>query len=199
VLPLAADIQVRCRTLGLDVLTPIIWLKVANITLEASRSSRFLGKPYLPGGVIKNDRETIILLRKPGGYRKPTLEMEENSRIAKADYFRWFAPMWADVTGASTRDHPAPYPLEIPRRLISMYSFVGDTVVDPFGGTGTTTQAAAATGRNSVSFEIEPDYFAAAQARFVRAQKRPRQLVLMEKRGPWALASAGVEAVDASA
>lgn len=158
VLPLAADIQVRARKLGLDVLTPIIWLKVANIKLEASHSSRFLGKPYLPGGVIKNDRETIVMLRKPGGYRKPTTEMEQQSRIDKADYFRWFLPIWSDVTGASTRDHPAPYPLEIPRRLISMFSFVGDLVVDPFSGTGTTAQAAAITRRNSLSFEIEPSY-----------------------------------------
>jgi modification methylase len=166
VLPLAADIQVRVRGLGLDVLTPIIWLKVANITLEASRSSRFLGKPYLPGGVIKNDRETIVMLRKPGGYRKPTAEMEDASRIAKADYFKWFAPVWDDVTGASTRNHPAPYPPEVPKRLISMYSFVGDMVVDPFGGLGTTSLAAALTGRNSVSVEIEPSYYAASLKRF---------------------------------
>lgn len=178
VLPLAADIQVRSRKLGLDVLTPIIWLKVANITMEASRSSRFLGKPYLPGGVIKNDRETIVLLRKPGGYRKPTREMEERSRIAKEDYFRWFAPVWSDVTGASTRDHPAPYPVEIPRRLVLMYSFAGDTVVDPFAGLGTTALAAALTGRNSVSFEIEPSYFAAAVRRFQRHALRATQLPL---------------------
>src|SRR5581483_5593616 len=135
VLPLAADIQVRARKLGLDVLTPIIWLKVANIKLEASKSSRFLGKPYLPGGVIKNDRETIVMLRKPGAYRKPTAEMEAQSRIAKEDYFKWFSPIWSDVTGASTKRHPAPFPLEIARRLVLMYSFVGDVVLDPFSGT----------------------------------------------------------------
>lgn len=174
VLPLAADIQVRARKVGLDVLTPIIWLKVANITLEASHSSRFLGKPYLPGGVIKNDRETIVMLRKPGGYRKLTPEMEANSRIAKEDYFRWFVPVWADVTGASTKHHPAPFPLEIPRRLISMYSFVGDTVVDPFAGLGTTAQAAALTGRNSLSFEIEPNYYADAQRRFAALRRQAR-------------------------
>jgi len=166
VLPLAADIQVQSRCAGFDVLTPIIWLKVANIAMEASRSSRFLGKPYLPGGVIKNDRETIILLRKPGGYRKPTPEMESTSRIGKDDYFRWFAPIWSDVTGASTREHPAPYPMEIPRRLIRMYSFVGDVVVDPFSGTGTTALAAAAAGRNSISGEIEPDYYRQSMRRF---------------------------------
>lgn len=151
VLPLAADIQVQSRVVGFDVLTPIIWLKVTNITMEASKSSRFLGKPYLPGGVIKNDRETIILLRKPGAYRKPTAEMERKSRIGKEDYFRWFSPIWSDVTGASTREHPAPYPLEIPKRLIRMYSFTGDLVVDPFAGLGTTAIAAAETSRNSVS------------------------------------------------
>jgi site-specific DNA-methyltransferase (adenine-specific) len=172
VLPLAADIQVRARKLGLDVLTPIIWLKVANITMEASRSSRFLGKPYLPGGVIKNDRETIILLRKPGAYRKPSAEMERDSKIAKDDYFRWFTPIWADVTGASTRNHPAPYPIEIPRRLVSMFSFVGDTVVDPFAGLGSTALAAAATGRNSISVEIDAGYYSAAIKRFRDIQRQ---------------------------
>jgi modification methylase len=176
VLPLAADIQVRARKLGFDSLTPIIWYKVANITLEASRSSRFLGKPYLPGGIIKNDRETIVMLRKPGGYRKPTPIMEANSRIGKDDYFRWFSPIWSDVTGASTRDHPAPYPVEIPRRLVSMFSFVGDTVLDPFGGTGTTAQASALTGRNSISFEIEPSYFEHAVERFVPRTTRTIRL-----------------------
>lgn len=171
VLPLASDIQVRSREIGLDVLTPIIWLKVSNITLEASRSSRFLGKPYLPGGVIKNDRETVVMLRKPG-YRKPTADMETKSRISKEDYFRWFVPVWTNVTGASTVHHPAPYPLEIPKRLISMYSFVGDTVVDPFAGLGTTAQAAALTGRHSISFEIEPAYHKKAQERFLEFQQR---------------------------
>jgi len=170
VLPLASDIQARARKLGLDVLTPIMWFKVANITLEASRSSRFLGKPYLPGGVIKNDRETIVMLRKPGGYRKPSAEMERKSRIAKEDYFRWFNPIWTDVTGASTRYHPAPYPLEIPRRLISMFSFVGDTVVDPFAGTGTTAEAAAVSGRNSISIDVEPAYVAKTVERLQRRQ-----------------------------
>lgn len=168
VLPLAADIQVRARQFGLDVLTPILWMKVANITMEASKSSRFLGKPYLPGGVIKNDRETIVMLRKPGGYRKPTPEMERRSRIAKADYFKWFSPIWTDVTGASTRSHPAPFPLEIPLRLIQMFSFVGDTVVDPFVGTGTTLEAAARTGRHSHGVDVEPAYIQMTERRLAK-------------------------------
>ncbi|RWF57822.1 MAG: site-specific DNA-methyltransferase [Mesorhizobium sp.] len=71
---------------------------------------------------------------------------------------KFFAPVWTDVTGQLRRDHPAPFPIEVPRRLIRMFSFAGDTVVDPFGGTGTTVLAALETGRNSISVEIEPNY-----------------------------------------
>jgi modification methylase len=170
VLPLSADIQVRARRLGLDNLTPIRWVKVANIKLEASRSSRFLGKPNLPNGVIKNDLEHILFFRKPGGYRKPTPEQERLSFISTDDYVKMFAPVWTDVTGQLRRDHPAPFPLEIPRRLIRMFSFVGDTVVDPFVGTGTTTVAAIETGRNSVGVEIDPDYISITDERLSTSQ-----------------------------
>ena len=158
VLPLSADIQVRARRIGFDNLTPIRWVKVANIKLEASSSSRFLGKPNLPNGVIKNDVEHILFLRKPGGYRKPTAAQEKLSYIPTDDYARLFSGLWTDVTGQLRRDHPAPYPIEIPRRLIRMFSFAGDTVVDPFAGTGTTTVAAMETGRNSIAVEIESKY-----------------------------------------
>jgi modification methylase len=157
VLPLSADIQVRARKHGLDALTPIRWLKVANIKLEASSSSRFLGKPNLPNGVVKNDIEHIVFLRKSGGYRKPTAEMEARSHISTDDYARWFTPIWT-VSGASTRDHPAPFPKEVASRLIRMFSFAGDTVLDPFAGTGTTSLAAMELGRNSIGVEIEPRY-----------------------------------------
>ena len=165
VLPLPSDIQVRSRVLGLDNLTPIIWLKVSNIVLEASTSSRFLGKPNLPNGVIKNDFETIVMLRKPGGYRKPTPEMEAASRIGNDEYFRWFVPIWSDITGASTREHPAPFPVSLAYRLIRMFSFVGDTVLDPFLGMGTTTKAALLAGRNSIGVEVEPRYFELTRAK----------------------------------
>jgi DNA modification methylase len=170
VLPLSSDIMVRGRALGFDVLTPIYWFKVGNIRMEASRSSRFLGKPYLPNGIIKNDRETIVMLRKPG-YRKPSPEMEELSRISKEDYFRWFQQIWTDVTGASTREHPAPYPVEIPRRLIQMFSFMGDTVVDPFVGSGTTVKAAIELGRNGVGLDIEKSYVEMAMTRLSQAYR----------------------------
>lgn len=165
VLPLSADFQVRARCLGFDNLTPIRWMKVSNIRLEASRSSVFLGKPNLPNGVVKNDVESILFFRKPGGYRKPTAAQEKASFISTDDYRKWFSAAWTDVTGQHRRDHPAPYPVEVPRRLIRMFSFVGDTVVDPFAGTGTTTLAAMECGRNSIAVEIEPKYIRLIQRR----------------------------------
>jgi DNA modification methylase len=165
VLPLSSDIQVRARSLGFDNLTPIRWMKVANMKLEASRSGRYLGKPNLPNGIVKNDLEHILFLRKPGGYRKPTAAQEERSRIATDDYVRYFSPVWSDVSGQLRSGHPAPYPAEIPRRLIKMFSFVGDTVVDPFCGTGSTILAAVELGRNSIAVEIDPDYVAMAKDR----------------------------------
>ena len=180
VLPLSADIQVSARTLGLDTLTPIRWLKVTNIKLEASSSSRFLGKPNLPNGIIKNDIEHILFLRKPG-YRKPTAEMEARSHITTDDYTELFAPIWT-VGGASTREHPAPYPVEIASRLIRMFSFAGDVVLDPFAGTGTTNCCAMELERNSIGIEIEPKYigliekrlgqlsFAASEVQIVRPE-----------------------------
>ena len=171
VLPLSSDIQVRARRLGFDNLTPIRWWKVANIKLEASKSSRYLGKPNLPNGVVKNDLEHILFLRKPGGYRKPTAFQEKMSFIPTDDYASWFSPFWTDVSGQIRRDHPAPYPVEIPRRLIRMFSFVGDTILDPFAGTGTTAVAATELQRNSIMVDIEPTYVELMRKRLVQTEQ----------------------------
>jgi len=159
VIPLHADISVRSRRIGFDYLTPIYWQKIANASYEVKNGSSFLGKPFEPNAVIKNDTEYILMLRKPGGYRKPTEEQRRLSRLSKEEHGRWFRSIWTDVPGASTRDHPAPFPLELGYRLVRMFSFVGDTVLDPFVGTGTTMVAAVRAGRNSVGVEVDPDYF----------------------------------------
>ena len=165
VLPLSSDIQVRARQIGFDCLTPILWLKVANIALEASNSSRYLGKPNLPNGIVKNDIEHILFLRKPGGYRSPTEDQQRRSFIPTDEYATLFRPIWSDVSGQLRRDHPAPYPPAIPERLIRMFSFTGDTVLDPFSGTGTTALAAMRLGRNSISVDIESRYVELAAKR----------------------------------
>ena len=168
VFPLHADIAVICRRIGFDNLNPIIWHKIANASYEVSNGSRFLGKPYEPNAIIKNDMEFILMQRKPGGYRKPTAEQRDASRISKTDFDRWFQQIW-HITGASTRNHPAPYPLELAARLVRMFSFQGDTLLDPFCGSGATMIAALRSGRNSIGIEIDADYCRMA-ARYLKAE-----------------------------
>ena len=157
VVPLHADIAVICRRIGFDNLNPIIWHKIANAHYEVSKGTKFLGKPYEPNAIVKNDIEFILRQRKPGGYRQPTDEQRRLSMISKADYDKWFQQFW-NITGASTREHPAPFPLELAYRLVRMFSFWGDTVLDPFAGTGTTMLAAIKAYRNSIGVEIDSAY-----------------------------------------
>lgn len=169
VVPLHASIQEHCRKIGFDNLAPIIWHKISNAAYEVEGGSGFLGKPYEPNAVIKNDIEFILMERKPGGYRAPAISTKVLSLISAKNHRKWFQQIWTGVTGASTKDHPAPYPTELAERLVRMFSFVGDNVLDPFLGTGTTTVAAAKWGRNSVGFEIDPYYFRLAEERIRRA------------------------------
>ena len=161
VVPLHADICVMCRKIGFDNLNPIIWHKIANASFEVENGSKFLGKPYEPNAIIKNDIEFILMQRKPGGYRKPTQWQRDRSRLTKKEFDSWFQQFWT-LPGESTRNHPAPFPLELATRLVRMFSFVGDTVLDPFCGTGTTMLAAMKCERNSVGVEIDPQYYQAA-------------------------------------
>lgn len=163
VYPLHASIQESCRKIGFDNLAPIIWHKIANADFEMGPGG-FLGKPYEPNAIVKNDIEFILMQRKPGGYRSPSLAARAMSVISEADHRKWFRQIWT-LPGASARDHPAPYPLELASRLVRMFSFVGDTVLDPFLGTGTTSVAAALAGRNSVGVEVSQDYLDIAKRR----------------------------------
>lgn len=167
VIPLHADIARACVEIGFDYLTPIYWSKIANMATEVGGSARFLGKPYEPNAIIKNDVEYILLLRKPGSYRKPTNGQRALSLLDPEDHRRWFRSVWTDVRGASRKaGHPAPFPTEIPERLIRMFSFVGDTVLDPFWGTGSTTEAAVRAARSSIGYEIEENYIEIGKKRF---------------------------------
>ncbi|RMH48640.1 MAG: site-specific DNA-methyltransferase [Gammaproteobacteria bacterium] len=167
VVPLHADIVVTCRKIGFDNLNPIIWHKIANASFEVENGSKFLGKPYEPNAIIKNDIEFILMQRKPGGYRKPTQYQRDKSRMSKEEFDAWFRQFW-NIPGESTRKHPAPFPFELAYRLVRMFSFVEDTVLDPFCGTGTTMLAAMKTGRNSIGIEIDPHYIDIAERRLRR-------------------------------
>jgi len=157
VMPLHSDIAVSCRKIGFDNLNPILWHKISNANFEANTNTSFLGKPYEPNAIIKNDVEYILMQRKPGGYRTPTSLQREKSKIEKSNYDEWFQQIWT-LGGASTKKHPAPFPIELATRLVKMFSFYGDTVLDPFCGSGTTMLAALNSDRNSIGVEIEKKY-----------------------------------------
>jgi DNA modification methylase len=171
VMPLHADILVRARKLGLDALTPILWFKIANGALEADgNGAGFYGKPYQPGAIVKNDFEYILFLRKGGSYRSPSATQKALSILSKDEMKAWLRTSWSDIKGESTRKgHPAPYPVEIAERLIRLFSFAGDTVLDPFVGCGSTTLAAIHTGRNSIGIDVEPQYLRLAHERIKTA------------------------------
>jgi DNA modification methylase len=169
VIPLHADIQVRCRKLGFDNLAPIFWYKIANAAYEAKgNGAGFLGKPYEPNAVIKHDVEYILMERKPGSYRSPDPQTRLLSAISAEKHGTWFRQIWDDIRGESTRSHPAPFPEELADRIIRMFSFARDTVLDPFVGTGTTMLAAGRAGRNSIGIEIDPTYVEMARERLNR-------------------------------
>jgi len=161
VVPLHADICVQCRKLGFDNLNPIIWHKISNASYEVSNE---------PNAIIKNDIEFILMQRKPGGYRKPSDGQRRLSMIPKEKFDKWFQQFW-NITGASTKEHPAPYPLELASRLVQMFSFTGDTVLDPFCGTATTMVAALEHGRNSIGVELDTDYCRMATSRLMNENR----------------------------
>jgi modification methylase len=164
VMPLPSDIQVRSRSLGLDNLTPILWFKIGNRAVEARRkSSIYYGKPYQPGAIIKSDHEHIVMMRKPGGYRSTPMIQRALSMLQREEVDAWMRPIWSGIPSITLRDgHPAPFPVAIAERLIRLFSFVGDTVLDPFAGSGSTALAAIASGRSSISVEVEEQYLNSA-------------------------------------
>jgi DNA modification methylase len=171
VVPLHASIQEHCRSIGFSNLAPIIWYKISNATYEVQGNSRFLGKPFEPNAIIKNDIEYILMLRKPEGYRSPSKAKRILSIISDADHKIWFQQIWNGLNGTSTKEHPAPFPVNLANRLIRMFSFADDIVLDPFMGSGTTNIAAALSGRNSSGIEIDPIYFKMSVDRFKKETK----------------------------
>lgn len=204
VVPLHSDIAVICRKIGFDNLNPIIWHKISNASYEINNGSKFLGKPYEPNSIIKNDIEFILMERKSGGYRQPTERQRKLSMISKDEYGKWFQQFW-NLGGASTKQHPAPFPLELAYRLVRMFSFWGDTVVDPFCGSGTTMLASMKAGRNSIGIEIDTQYckmteerlrhensnmFSSATLEFVYpAADSSHKLAVASKKGKYSAAS----------
>jgi site-specific DNA-methyltransferase (adenine-specific) len=157
VIPFPSDICLACRDIGFENLNPIIWHKVSTAIDKSRERSRFLGKPYGPNGIIKNEIDYILMQRKPGGYRKATKQQRELSKIGKHLYNKWFQQFW-NIQDDATRSPLERFPHEIADRLIRMFSFWGDTVIDPFSRTGTTLVAAMRCERNSIGIETDERY-----------------------------------------
>ena len=157
IIPLHADISRECVEIGFDYLNPVIWHKIPNIKYEHG-DNNYLGGPYLPNGIVKNEMEYILMLRKPGGYRSLPRDKKDRSIIPKDEYHEMFSQIWT-IKGVSTKQgHPAPYPLPLAERLVKMLSYVDDVVIDPFVGSGTTCLAAASLGRSSIGIDISEEY-----------------------------------------
>jgi modification methylase len=166
VIPLHAEIICQCVAAGWDYMGSIVWRK--KTTMNTSGGATVMGSyPYPPNGIIEIDFEYILLFKRPGPARKIDRRRKEAAAISKEDWKSWFSGHW-DIGGARKKGHEAPFPEEIPRRLIRMFSFPGDTVLDPFLGTGTTALVALSLGRNAVGYEISAEYVRMARKR-VRA------------------------------
>lgn len=156
VIPIRTEIIKFCETIGFDYMGAVIWQKVT--TTNTTGGATIMGSfPYPRNGILKLDYEFILLFKKIGKAPTPTGEQKRMSVMTKEEWNTYFSGHWY-FTGAKQDNHIAVFPEELPARLIKMFSFVGDTVLDPFLGSGTTSLAANNLGRNSIGYEINPDF-----------------------------------------
>lgn len=157
IMPIHMDIIRSCKDLGFTFLGNIIWQKIT--TTKTTGGCAWMGSIYFPrDGYITYEHEYIMLFKKPGKAPKPTAEMKAQSKLPKEFRSKWFRGIWADLPPARQKDHLAMFPLELPERIIRMFSFHGETVLDPFVGSGTTMEAAEKWGRRSIGVELNPDH-----------------------------------------
>lgn len=156
VIPIHSEIIRFCETIGFDFMGQIIWQKTT--TMNTSGGGAVMGSfPHPRNGIVKFDFEYILLFKKQGNAPKPTKEQKENSAMTNEEWNTYFCGHWY-FNGARQDKHLAMFPDELPKRLIKMFSFPGETVLDPFMGSGTTAAVAKKLNRNSVGYEINPDY-----------------------------------------
>jgi DNA modification methylase len=156
IIPLHAEIIGQGEGLGFDFMGAIIWQK--KTTMNTTGGAPIMGSyPYPPNGLVEIDYEFILILKKPGPAKKVAKEIKQASKLTKEEWKEYFSGHW-HFGGARQLGHEAMFPEELPRRLIRMFTFVGDTVLDPFLGSGTTVKAALELGRNAVGYEINGSF-----------------------------------------
>lgn len=156
VVPIRTEIIRFCETLKMDYMGAIIWQKAT--TMNTSGGGAIMGSfPYPRNGILKIDYEFILIFKKLGNPPKPTLEQKENSIMTKEEWNQYFSSHW-NFSGVKQSEHISMFPEELPKRLIKMFSFSGETIFDPFLGSGTTSLAAKNLGRNSIGYEINKEF-----------------------------------------
>lgn len=156
VIPLHAEVIVRCERIGFDYMGSIIWQK--KTTMNTTGGATVMGSyPYPPNGMIEIDYEFILIFKKPGKPEKVPEEIKEKSKLNKEEWKEYFSGHWK-IPGVRQKEHQAMFPEEVPRRLIKMYSYINDTVLDPFLGSGTTVKVALELQRNAIGYEINPEF-----------------------------------------
>jgi len=152
VIPLHAEVIVRCEQIGFDHMGSIIWQK--KTTMNTTGGATVMGSyPYPSNGMIEIDYEFILIFKKPGKPEKVPKEIKEKSKLTKEEWKEYFSGHWR-IPGVRQKEHQAMFPEEVPKRLIKMYSYVNDTVLDPFLGSGTTAKVALELQRNVIGYEI---------------------------------------------
>ena len=156
VVPIRTEIIRFCETLKMDYMGAIIWQKAT--TMNTSGGGAVMGSfPYPRNGILKIDYEFILIFKKLGKSPKPTLEQKQNSIMTKEEWNQYFSSHW-NFSGVKQSEHIAMFPEELPKRLIKMFSFSGETIFDPFLGSGTTSLAAKNLDRNSIGYEINKEF-----------------------------------------
>jgi len=156
VIPLHAEFIAQCEDIGFDYMGSIIWQK--KTTMNTTGGANVMGSyPYPPNGMVEIDYEFILICKKPGKGPKVSKEIKEESRLTKEEWKEYFYGHWY-FGGARQIEHEAMFPEELPRRLVKMYTFVGDTVLDPFLGSGTTIKASLNLRRNAMGYEINEKF-----------------------------------------
>jgi len=156
VIPIRTEIIKFCETIGFDYMGAIIWQKVT--TCNTTGGATIMGSfPFPRNGILKIDYEFILIFKKHGTAPRVSKEIKEQSRMTIEEWNQFFTGHW-NIPGEKQDKHLAMFPEEVPSRLIKMFSFVNDTVLDPFLGSGTTSLAAKKLSRNSIGYEINPEF-----------------------------------------
>jgi DNA modification methylase len=165
IVPIHSEFIIQCEKLGFDYMGSIIWQK--KTTMNTTGGANVMGSyPYPPNGLIEIDYEFILIFKKPGRKFISSEEIKEKSKLTKEEWKEYFSGHW-NFPGERQVDHEAMFPEELPKRLIKMFTFVDDTVLDPFLGSGTTIKAALNLNRNSIGYEINEKFLSVIKKKIV--------------------------------